>query len=107
MGRWSKLDKEEFHNLHSSPNIIWLINSRRMRWGDHVSRSEGDLKCIQNFSRKTWRARLGRRWEIILKWTLKEQGTRDVNWIRVTQDRVNARTLVNTIMNLQLISSLA
>jgi hypothetical protein len=22
MGRWSKLDKEEFHNLHSSPNII-------------------------------------------------------------------------------------
>jgi hypothetical protein len=28
----------ELHNLYSSPNIIRIINSRRMRWAGHVAR---------------------------------------------------------------------
>jgi hypothetical protein len=31
MGDWRKLHNEEFHNLYSSPNIIRIIKSRRIR----------------------------------------------------------------------------
>jgi hypothetical protein len=28
---------EELHDLYSSPTIVWVINSRRMRWAGHVA----------------------------------------------------------------------
>jgi hypothetical protein len=31
-GHWRKLHNEDLHNLYSSPNIIGMIKSRRMRW---------------------------------------------------------------------------
>jgi hypothetical protein len=37
-GDWRKLHNEELLNLYSSPNIIRLIKSRRMRWAGHVAR---------------------------------------------------------------------
>jgi hypothetical protein len=37
-GDWWKLHNEELHNLYSSPNIIKMIKSRRMRWAGHVAR---------------------------------------------------------------------
>jgi hypothetical protein len=37
-GDWRKLHNEELHNLYSSPNIIRMIKSRRMRWAGHVAR---------------------------------------------------------------------
>jgi hypothetical protein len=36
-GGWRKLHSEELHNLYSSPSIIRMIKSRRMRWA-HVAR---------------------------------------------------------------------
>jgi hypothetical protein len=33
-----KLHNEELHNWYSSPNIIRMIKSRRMRWAGHVAR---------------------------------------------------------------------
>jgi hypothetical protein len=37
-GEWRKFHNEELHNLYSSPNIIRMIKSRRMRWAGHVAR---------------------------------------------------------------------
>jgi hypothetical protein len=34
---WRKVHSEELHNLYSSPNIIGMIKSRRMRWARHVA----------------------------------------------------------------------
>jgi hypothetical protein len=37
-GSWRKLHNEELHSLYSSPNIVRVIKSRRMRWAGHVAR---------------------------------------------------------------------
>jgi hypothetical protein len=37
-GGWRKLHNEELHNVYSSPSIIRMIKSRRMRWAGHVAR---------------------------------------------------------------------
>jgi hypothetical protein len=37
-GDWRKLHNEEHYNLYSSPIIIRMINSRRMRWAGHLAR---------------------------------------------------------------------
>jgi hypothetical protein len=34
---WRKLRNDELHNLYSSPNIIRMIKSTRMRWSGHVA----------------------------------------------------------------------
>jgi hypothetical protein len=36
-GGWRKLHNEELHNMYSSPSIIRMIKSRRMRWTGHVA----------------------------------------------------------------------
>jgi hypothetical protein len=36
-GGWRKLPNEELHNLYSSPSIIRVIKSRRIRWAGHVA----------------------------------------------------------------------
>jgi hypothetical protein len=36
-GSWKKLHSDELHSLHSSPNIVRMIKSRRMRWAGHVA----------------------------------------------------------------------
>jgi len=35
---WRKLHSEELDDLHSSPNIIRVIKTIRMRWAGHVAR---------------------------------------------------------------------
>jgi hypothetical protein len=37
-GEWRKLHNEKLNNLNSSPNIIRMIKSRKMRWAGHVAR---------------------------------------------------------------------
>jgi len=37
-GEWRRLHNEELNNLYSSPNILRVIKSRRIRWAGHVAR---------------------------------------------------------------------
>jgi hypothetical protein len=37
-GSWRKLHNDNLHSLYSSPNIVRVIKSRRMRWAGHVAR---------------------------------------------------------------------
>jgi hypothetical protein len=34
---WRKLRSEELRNLYSSPSVIRMIRSRKMRWARHVA----------------------------------------------------------------------
>jgi hypothetical protein len=37
IGGWRKLHNEELRELYSSPSIIRIINSSRIRWAGHVA----------------------------------------------------------------------
>jgi hypothetical protein len=64
----------ELHNLYSSPSIIRMMKSRRMRWVGHVARMEEKMNTYRLLVRKPERKRqLGRPrlngW-ITLRWIL-------------------------------------
>jgi hypothetical protein len=44
-GGWRRLRNEELHNLYTSPNIIRVIKSRRIRWAEHVARM-GEMRNV-------------------------------------------------------------
>ena len=35
-----RLHNEKLNDLYSSPNIVWVIKSRRLRWAGHVARMD-------------------------------------------------------------------
>jgi len=44
-GEWRRLHNEELNGLYSSPNIVRVIKSKRMRWAGHVARM-GDERGV-------------------------------------------------------------
>jgi hypothetical protein len=85
-------------NLYSSPNIIIMIKSRRMRWAGHVARM-GLLVGKPEGRRPLGRPR--RTWVDNIKIDLREIGWDVVDWFDLAQDRDQWRALVNTVMNLR------
>jgi hypothetical protein len=75
-GEWGRLHNEELNDLYSSPNIIWEIKSRRMRWAGHIARmGEGRGAYRILVGRPDVRRPLGRprhRWEDNIKMDLEE-----------------------------------
>jgi hypothetical protein len=39
-GGWRRLHSEELYSLYTSPNIIRVVKSRRLRWAGNVARME-------------------------------------------------------------------
>jgi hypothetical protein len=104
-GLWRKLHNDELHSLYSSPNIVRVIKSRRMRRAGHVARrGEGEVIYRVLIGRPEGKRPLGRprrRWEDNIKMDLRETGINGANWIQLAQDRVQWRACVNTVMNLR------
>jgi len=50
---WRQLHNEELTDLHSSPNIIRVIKSRKMKLARYVARMEAGERCIQDFGGET------------------------------------------------------
>jgi hypothetical protein len=100
-GSWRKLQNDKLHNLYSSPNIVRVIKSRRMRWVGHVSRmGEERGVCGVLVGMPIGKRRLGRprlRWEDNIKLDLREIEIDAANWIQLAQDRVQWRAFVSTV----------
>jgi len=102
---WRKQHNEELNDLYSSPNIVWVIKSRRMRKAGHVARM-GERRgvyrvLVAKHEGKRPLARPRRRWEDNIKTDLQEVGCGGLDWIKLAQDRDRWRSLVNTVMNLR------
>jgi hypothetical protein len=68
-----KLHSVELHSLYSSPNIVRVIKSRRMRWAGHVARMGG-------------RGEVDVGGRMTLRWTLGRQesvGRTGFGWLRI------------------------
>jgi hypothetical protein len=102
---WRKLHNDELHNLYSSPNIVRVIKSRRMRWAGHVACMGGSRGVYRVLvGRPKGKRPLGRprrKWEDNIKLDLREIGIDGKNWIQLAQERVMWLAFVNTVMNLQ------
>jgi hypothetical protein len=76
-GSWRKLHNDELHSLYSSPNIVRVIKSKRMRWAGHVARmGEGRSVYRVLVGKPEGKRPLGRprrRWEDNIKMDLREQ----------------------------------
>jgi hypothetical protein len=107
-GEWRKLHNEELHNLHSSPDIIRQVKSRRMRWAGNVERMGEERKLYKVLVGKPEGKRpLERprcRWEDGIRMDLREIGLGDVDWIRLSQDRDRWRAVVSAVMNLRVLA---
>jgi hypothetical protein len=104
-GEWRKLRNEELHDLYSSPSIIRIMKSRRMRWAGHVARMGEKRNAYRLFVGKpNGKRQLGspiRRWEDNIRMDLGEMGWGDMDWTGLAEDRNRWRALVNSALNLR------
>jgi hypothetical protein len=104
-GEWGKLHNEELRDLYSSPSIIRIMKSRRMRWAGYVARM-GEKRSAYRLlvgkpEGKKPLGRSSRKWVDNIMTDLVEVGWGDKDWICVAQDRDRWRALVNSVLNLR------
>jgi hypothetical protein len=90
-------------DLYSSPNIVRVIKSRRMRWVGHVERMEerrGVFRVlVEKPEGKKPLGRTKRRWKDNIKMELL--GCGGLDWIDLAQDRDRWRSFGDAVMNLR------
>ena len=95
----------ELNDLYTSPNVVWVIKPRRMRWAGHVARmGEERGVCRVLLGKPEGRTPLGRpRCTCVdnIRMDLQEVGCGYMDWIGLAQDRDRWRTLVSAVMNLR------
>ena len=83
--------RDSVSDLYSSPNIVRVIKSRRMRWAGHVARMGEERGAYRVLVGKPEGKRpLGRprrRWMDNIRMDLQEVGCGYVDWIGLAQDR--------------------
>jgi hypothetical protein len=93
-GSWRKLHNNELHGLYS-PHIVRVIKSRIMKWDGHVARmGRGEVLSVFLVGRLQGKGPLRRP-------RRREMGIDVANWIQLSQDSVQCRACVNTVMNLR------
>ena len=102
---WRKLHNEELNDLYSSPSIVRVIKSRRIRWAVHVARM-GERRDVYRVlvGKPEGKRPLGRprrRWEDNIKMYLQEVECEGMDWIDLAQDRDRWQALVSAVMNLR------
>jgi len=104
-GEWRRLHNEELNDLYSSPNIVRVIKSRRMKWAGHMAcmgEERGAYRVL--VEKPEGRRPLGRprhRWVDDIKMDLQEVGCGYMDWIGLAQERDRCWTLVSAVMNLR------
>jgi hypothetical protein len=83
-GGWRKLHNEELRNLYSSPSIIRIIKSKRIRWAEHVVEWREEERVQVRGKRSPGRPR--RRWVDNIRMDIGEIGWGDADWIDLAQD---------------------
>jgi hypothetical protein len=75
---WRRMHNEELNDLYSSPNIVRVIKSRRMRWAGNVARMGEEMGVYRVLVGKSEGMRpLGRRkrrWVENIRMDLQEVG---------------------------------
>ena len=104
-GEWRRLHNEELNDLYSSPSIVRVIKSRRMRWAGHVARTGEEMEVYRVFvgkpEGKRPLRRPSRRWVDNIRMDLQKVGCEYTVWIGLAQDRDRWWTLVSAVMNLR------
>ena len=84
-GEWRRLYNEELNTLYRSPNIVKVIKSRRLKWGDRVSTMEEGRSAIKILiGNPTGKRPLGRPRRTgvdNIRMDLKEIGINTRNWV--------------------------
>jgi hypothetical protein len=102
-GEWRKLHNEELRDLYSSPSVIRIIKSRRMRWAGHIARMGEKRNAYRLLVGKRPLGRPRCRWVNNIRIDLGEVGWGDVDWIGLVKDRNRWRALVNSVLNLRVL----
>jgi hypothetical protein len=75
---WRRLHNKELYALYSSPHIIGIIKSRRLRWAYRVLVGKPEGRPL---------GKPRHRWEDNIKMDLRVVGWGDMDWIDLAQDR--------------------
>ena len=91
--------------MYSTPNIVHLIKSRRMRWAGHVVRIGEERGVYRVLVGKPEgrrpQERPRHRWVNIIRMDLQDMGCGYMDWVGLAQDRDSWRTLVSAVINLR------